>query len=123
MASFDSTRQTATMIYGTKANTTILFILSLFLVTACQSLPDVSHQQTRNKPYVHGQTTCMLKSSFSKPKVSGQVIDTPNYMLVTLINAQHASDTNGELCIIDKQAGQVEITRVNQLRFLSNLPR
>lgn len=112
---------------------TVIVSATFALLSACQQLPLSSHSQTEDKTawqqkaYAIGQANCLKNSSYSHPQVSGKIIDTEKYMLITMLNQQHthASANNttgkGELCIVSKQNGDIDITAIDRLRFLEGI--
>lgn len=62
---------------------------------------------------------CVERSRLARPAVSGQVIDSPRYALVTLQQlGQTAPMSSGELCIVNKVTQIIDVTAVDNLRFL-----
>lgn len=63
---------------------------------------------------------CLAQSKLSQPNVVGQVIDTPRYAMLTLAKQQQPSEVmGGELCILNKITHHIEITAVDDLRFIA----
>lgn len=99
-------------------------------LAACQSATAVQKnnavQDTRHPAakslFVTAQSQCLQQSQYKKPRVSGQIIETPRYLLVTLMN-NAAKSATGELCIVNKSTQHIEITPVNKLRFLTGIQK
>lgn len=63
---------------------------------------------------------CLAQSKLYQPIVVGQVIDTPRYAMVTLAKQQQPAELmGGELCIFNKINQHIEITAVDDLRFIA----
>ena len=63
---------------------------------------------------------CLAQSKLNQPIVVGQVIDTPRYAMITLAKQQQQTQLmGGELCIVNKISHHVEITAVDDLRFVT----
>ena len=63
---------------------------------------------------------CLAQSKLNQPTVVGQVIDTPRYAMLTLAKQQHLTQVmGGELCIVNKINHHIEITAVDDLRFIA----
>lgn len=63
---------------------------------------------------------CLAHSRLSQPMVIGQVIDTPRYAMITLAKKQQQTEVmGGELCILNKVSHHIEITAVDDLRFIT----
>ena len=63
---------------------------------------------------------CLAQSQLSQAIVVGQVIDTPRYAMITLAKQQQQAQLmGGELCIVNKISHHVEITAVDDLRFVT----
>jgi hypothetical protein len=63
------------------------------------------------------QAECLAKSRLHQPQLSGNVINTPRYALVTLQRASNIM-TGGELCIVNKITHSVEITAIDNLEYI-----
>jgi|GEM_PF-2800594 len=62
---------------------------------------------------------CLAESKLNQPIVVGQVIDTPRYAMITLAKQQQQAQVmGGELCIINKVNHHIEITAIDDLRFV-----
>ena len=65
-------------------------------------------------------TACLAESKLNQPIVVGQVIDTPRYAMITLAKQQQQAQVmGGELCILNKITHHIEITAVDDLRFIT----
>lgn len=63
---------------------------------------------------------CLAQSKLNQPIVVGQVIDTPRYAMITLAKQHQQSQVmGGELCIFNKINHHIEITAVDDLRFVT----
>jgi len=63
---------------------------------------------------------CLAHSKLNQPMVIGQVIDTPRYAMLTLAKQHQPTEVmGGELCILNKINHHVEITAVDDLRFMT----
>lgn len=63
---------------------------------------------------------CLAQSKLNQPIVVGQVIDTPRYAMITLAKQHQQSQImGGELCIFNKINHHIEITAVDDLRFVT----
>lgn len=67
------------------------------------------------------QAQCVKSSAYKNPSISGHVIESPQYMLVTVVNGDATVKNEGELCIINKKAKLLEITKVSELDFLKSI--
>lgn len=102
-------------------------LLVLVSISACQQMsrlemPDfLKAQKPLIQPITNQQSyaKCLANSSYKHPNISGQLIETPSYILITLVNQKNPIKSRGELCIIHKASASVEITAVNELRFLN----
>ncbi len=72
------------------------------------------------QPNLDPASSCLSHSRLYQPTTAGKAIDTPTYTLITL-EPQQAVRGAGELCIVDKVSGRLEITAVNDLQFLQTL--
>lgn len=105
-------------------------------ITGCQQIPHADKttqlstlsNTTNTKYYAAGQYKCLKYSSYHRPQVSGKIIDTPTYMLITMMNQDDTIDhknnpkpSKGELCIVNKALGVVQITAIDRLRFLEGI--
>lgn len=97
-----------------------LLFSALFTLAGCQSISHTqAASQTKAASHASPQQICKQYSQYSKPVVSGQIIETTNYILVTMINQPQAKKSEGELCIINKTTQLAEITAIDALRFLA----
>ena len=60
---------------------------------------------------------CQTRSQFTTPYVAGEVIQTDSYALISMSAEPPANSQKGELCIVDKRSGNIEITSTDQLSF------
>ena len=60
---------------------------------------------------------CQTRSRFTTPYVAGEVIQSDSYALISMSAEPPANTQKGELCIIDKRSGRIEITATDQLSF------
>lgn len=63
------------------------------------------------------QAKCLAKSSLHQPQLSGSLINTPRYALVTLQREANVL-SGGELCIVNKITHSVEITAIDNLEYI-----
>lgn len=62
---------------------------------------------------------CVTRSRLVDPQLAGQVIESPRYALITLQQRESMRPMNGgELCIINKVTQVVDLTAIDNLRFL-----
>lgn len=92
--------------------------------TEAQSQPTLLRQLLNR--HIGGQSiqdypaACLAHSKLRQPMVVGQVIDTPRYAMLTLAKQQQPTEVmGGELCILDKINHHIEITAVDDLRFMT----
>ena len=60
---------------------------------------------------------CQTRSRFTTPYVAGEVIQSDSYALISMSAEPPANTQKGELCIVDKRSGNIEITSTDQLSF------
>lgn len=96
-------------------------------LSACQSgpiRPDAQwlpwNQARTGIAQAEAPQACIAHSRLHQPQVSGKVINSPHYTLITL-ESNAATPAMGELCIHDKVSGRIEITAIADLQFLSTL--
>jgi len=60
---------------------------------------------------------CQTRSRFTTPYVAGEVIQSDSYALISMSAEPPANSQKGELCIVDKRHGNIEITSTDELSF------
>lgn len=125
--------------------TVVMTSILLLGLSGCQHIHLMNSSSTQNLPSAQhtpkpltklwtrhfGQTSiqdypaaCLGESKLNQPTVVGQVIDTPRYAMLTLAKQQQQAQVmGGELCILNKITHHIEITAVDDLRFITPTDR
>ena len=93
--------------------------IAAIVLSGCASLKPSSLLNLQYSTTEELVMECQTRSQFTTPYVAGDIIQSKSYALVSMTAEPPAITQKGELCIVDKRSGYIEITSTDQLSFSS----